>query len=66
LKSPAQVEKLAVGKEGKKFVKDAVAKLTTKPPGKLAIAPTSDEREAIDATTLAAEDFSADEEEFGP
>lgn len=63
LKSPAQVEKLGAGPDCKKLIKEVVKKLTHKPPGRLAIAEESDERERVDPAALAAEDFAGVEEE---
>lgn len=54
LKSPAQVEKLS------KQAKKVVATLANKPPGKLALARSDDEREAVDQAAAAAEEFADD------
>lgn len=68
LKTPAQIEKLGVGKEQRKAVKDAVKELAFMPNGKLTIAPGYDPREATTAFDDAANEFADmedDEEDFG-
>lgn len=66
LKSPAQIEKIELPPGIKrKMVKDAVAELAFKPPGKLAIAPGSDPRAPVDATQAAAADFAGEDEDAG-
>ena len=64
MKSPAQIEKSAIPGKDKKTVKSIVASLAKKPQGKLAIAPGSDARDAVDPVSIAAADFANDEEEF--
>ena len=64
MKSPAQIEKSAIPGKDKKTVKSIVASLAKKPEGKLAIAPGSDARDAVDPVSIAAADFANDEEEF--
>ena len=68
LKSPAQVEKLGKATGIKPaMLKKIVAEVTTKPPGKVSIAPGSDAREAIDPGTAAGADFADDPaEDFEP
>jgi len=63
VKSPAQVEKLGVGKEQRALVKEAVKELAVKPEGRLTVAPDSDPRPAVDPATIAAEDFAEEPEE---
>jgi hypothetical protein len=64
LKSPAQIEKLGVGKEQRKAVKNAVSVLAFMPNGALTIAPTYDPREAASALDDAQNEFmSADDDE---
>ncbi len=57
LKSPAQIEKLGVGKDQRKAVKAAVSGLAYTPPGKLTIAPAYDPREPADPAAEAAAEF---------
>ena len=64
MKSPAQLEKTVIPGKDKKTLKSIVASLAKKPLGKLAIAPGSDSREAVDPVSVAAADFANDEEEF--
>ena len=64
MKSPAQVEKATIPGKDKKTIKNIVASLAKKPEGKLAIAPGSDARDAVDPVSVAAADFANDEEEF--
>lgn len=67
LKSPAQLEKLGVGKEQRKAVKSAVSELAFVPNGTLTIAPLTDPREAASALDEAANEFASaddDEEDF--
>lgn len=57
LKSPAQMEKLGAARsKERKLAKELVAELASKPPGKLAMAPESDPREAVEPRD-AASDF---------
>jgi Protein of unknown function (DUF2800) len=63
LKSPAQLEKLGVGKEQRKLVKAAVKELAFMPAGKLTIAPGVDPREAVTSFEEAASEFDDDDEE---
>lgn len=63
LKTPAQLEKLGVGKEQRKAVKSAVSQLAFMPNGALAIAPSYDPREAASAAEDAANEFMTDDEE---
>lgn len=68
LKSPAQVEKLGrtIGMKPA-ALKKIVAEVVTKPPGKISVAISTDEREAIDPTAFAGEDFADDPvEDFAP
>ena len=64
MKSPAQLEKTKVPGKDKKLMQTIVASIARKPEGKLAIAPGSDARPAVDPVSVAAADFAADEEEF--
>jgi hypothetical protein len=57
MKSPAQFEKLGVGKTQRKAVKAAVSGLAYTPPGKLTIAPAYDPREPADPAAEAAAEF---------
>jgi Protein of unknown function (DUF2800) len=59
LKSPAQIEKLAIPGMNKAAIKAIVAPLVHKPEGKLAIALLNDAREAVEAST-AEMDFATD------
>jgi hypothetical protein len=63
LRSPAQIEKLGVGKEARKLVKSKVTELAFKPEGKLTVADDSDPREAVNAADEAANEFD-DGEDF--
>jgi len=68
LKSPAQLEKLGVGKDQRKLVKKTVAELAFMPNGALTIAPDYDPREAASALEDAANEFMTaddDEDDFG-
>lgn len=68
LKTPAQIEKLGIGRPQRKLVKAAVQELAFMPPGGLTIAPMTDPREACsaadDAANEFAEDLTGDEEDF--
>lgn len=67
LKTPAQLEKLGVGKEQRKLVKQKIGELAFMPNGRLTIAPMYDPREAASATDEAANEFATaddDEEDF--
>jgi len=67
LKTPAQLEKLGVGKEQRKAVKLAVKELAFMPNGALTIAPLYDPREAASALEDAENEFATvddDEEDF--
>ena len=64
MKSPAQLEKTKVPGKDKKLMQTIVASIARKPEGKLAIAPVSDARPAVDPVSVAAADFANDEEEF--
>lgn len=58
LKSPAQMEKLGAPRSPeRKKAKELVGKLAAKPPGKLAMAPEHDPREAVVPQAGAADDF---------
>lgn len=57
LKTPAQLEKLGVGKPQRKDVKNAIAELAFMPAGQLSIAPIYDPREAVSALDDAANEF---------
>ena len=61
LKSPAQVEKLGIGKEQRSVVKKLVAELAYKPDGKITVALDNDPREAIDPFAIAAEAFAGED-----
>lgn len=63
LKTPAQIEKLGVGKAQRKLVKRVVEELAFMPNGKLTIAPAYDPREATSPADEAANEFAADEDE---
>jgi hypothetical protein len=63
LKTPAQMEKLGVGKEQRKLVKAAVRELAFMPDGRLTIAPSYDPREAASALEDALDEFMTDEED---
>jgi hypothetical protein len=63
LKSPAQMEKLGIGKEERKAVKAAVKELAFMPSGALTIAPLTDPREAASALDEAVNEFADDDEE---
>lgn len=67
LKTPAQLEKLGVGKEQRKLVKKAISQLSFVPNGKLTIAPIYDPREAASPLDDAQNEFMTDddEEDFG-
>lgn len=65
LKSPAQMEKVGPARSAvRKKVKELVAELAAKPPGKVTMAPESDPREAVEPTS-AADDF-VDDVEWSP
>lgn len=67
LKTPAQLEKLGVGKDQRKKVKTAIKTLAFMPLGQLTIAPMYDPREAANALEDAQNEFSTvddDEEDF--
>lgn len=69
LKTPAQLEKLGVGKDQRKLVKQKIGELAFMPNGALTIAPIYDPREPVSAADDAANEFMAvddDEEDFGP
>ena len=63
LKTPAQLEKLGVGREQRKLVKQAIGELAFMPNGKLTIAPGYDPREATSALDDAVNEFADEEEE---
>lgn len=63
LKTPAQMEKLGVGRPQRKLVKGAVGELAFMPNGSLTIAPTYDPREAASALDDAADEFATDDED---
>jgi hypothetical protein len=63
MKTPAQLEKLGVGKEQRKLVKAKIRELAFMPEGKLTIAPTSDPREAASSLEDAQNEFAIDSEE---
>ena len=63
MKSPAQLEKIGVGKEQRKLVKRAVDKLAFMPNGALAIAPLTDPREAVSALDEAKNEFADDDDD---
>jgi hypothetical protein len=63
LKSPAQLEKLGVGREQRKLVKQAIQELAFMPNGKVTIAPGYDPREAVSPESEAAAEFADDIEE---
>lgn len=66
MKSPAQVEKLRPGGMKAKQVKEIIAGLVFKPPGRISVADASDPRPSVDPTAAAAADFATDgEPEFG-
>jgi hypothetical protein len=64
LKSPAQMEKLGVGRDQRKLVKLAVEELAFMPQGKLTIAPGYDPRAATSAADEAVNEFADDEDDF--
>jgi hypothetical protein len=66
LKTPAQLEKLGVGKEQRKAVKTAIGQLAFMPNGALTIAPLYDPREVASALDDAQNEFMTndDEEDF--
>jgi hypothetical protein len=66
LKSPAQLEKLGVGRPQRKLVKAAIEELAFMPAGKLTIAPAYDPREASSPEEDAAMEFADhdDDEDF--
>ena len=63
LKTPAQLEKLGVGRAQRKLVKQAIAELAFMPNGKLTIAPGYDPREAMSAFDDAVNEFAAEDED---
>ncbi len=63
LKSPAQLEKLGVGRPQRKLVKAAIEELAFMPNGKLTIAPAYDPREATSPEEDAVMEFADDDEE---
>lgn len=63
MKTPAQLEKLGVGKAQRKAIKDAIKTLAFMPNGKLTIAQAHDPREAISALDDAQNEFADDEDE---
>jgi hypothetical protein len=63
LKTPAQLEKLGVGKEQRKAVKNAIKELAFMPNGALTIAPAYDPREEASALDDAANEFMTDDDE---
>lgn len=65
LKTPAQLEKLGVGKEQRKAVKNAISELAFMPPGALTIAPIYDPREAASALDDAANEFMTADDDDG-
>jgi hypothetical protein len=65
MKTPAQLEKLGVGKEQRKLVKLKVKELAFMPNGKLTIAPIYDPREPASALEDAINEFMTDEDDDG-
>jgi hypothetical protein len=69
LKSPAQLEKLGVGKPQRKLVKAAVNEFAFMPDGALSLVPVTDPREATtsfdDARNEFADDLTGDDDDFG-
>ncbi len=65
LKTPAQLEKLGVGKEQRKLVKQKIGELAFMPTGSLTIAPMYDPREAASALDDAANEFMTADEDDG-
>jgi len=65
LRSPAQIEKLGMGKEARKAVKQKVTELAFKPEGKLTVAEDIDPREAVSSAEDAADEFADDSADFG-
>lgn len=63
LKSPAQLEKLGVGKEQRKEVKRLVSLLAAKGRGRITIAENHDPREAVTSLENAVDEFQLDEED---
>jgi hypothetical protein len=63
LKSPAQMEKLGVGRPQRKLVKLAVSELAFMPNGALTIAPITDPREVASALDDAQNEFAADDDD---
>jgi PHD/YefM family antitoxin component YafN of YafNO toxin-antitoxin module len=63
MKTPAQIEKLGIGKEQRKAVKNAVKELAFMPEGSLTIAPSYDPRETASALDDAANEFITDEDD---
>jgi len=63
MKSPAQLEKLGVGKEQRKLVKQAVSEYAFMPSGVLTIAPMYDPREAVSALDDAQNEFMTTDED---
>ena len=65
LKSPAQLEKLGVGRPQRKLVKAAIEELAFMPNGKITIAPGYDPRAAASPADEAASEFADDPEDEG-
>ncbi len=65
LKTPAQLEKLGVGKDQRKIVKLKIGELAFMPSGALTIAPMYDPREAASALDEAANEFMTADDEDG-
>jgi len=63
LKTPAQLEKLGVGKDQRKRVKKAIGELAFMPNGKLTIAPGYDPREATSVLDDAVNEFADDDDD---
>lgn len=63
LKTPAQLEKLGVGRAQRKLVKKAIEELAFMPNGKITIAPAYDPREATTAEVDAALEFADDDDD---
>lgn len=65
LKSPAQLEKLGIGKDQRRAVKNAISELAFMPMGQLTIAPMYDPREAASALDDAANEFMTVDDDDG-
>lgn len=63
MKTPAQLEKLGVGKDQRKRVKKAIGELAFMPDGKLTIAPGYDPREATSVLDDAINEFADDDDD---